>query len=284
MKWITFTRTEKEVLVNADVDFEKMQPLEAAFLAIEDITNNYPAPYTLMLSGGIDSQVMLWCWLKSGKKFDVRTVRYNDGLNDHDIKDMSEFCRQHNLKFVLFDFDLLNFLEVEYSTYAERYRCSSPQICTHMKMCEDIVGTTIFSGNFADTNKLSIDEAIMGMHRYSVSSGQSVIPFFFLHTPELAFSLRQSESTLKYENRIQAYQNAGFPIIPQTKKQTGFELVKDLYDKTHAHLVTPKTKLEFFSRPSKRVFDLLLRYPYEKKFGNPTYTFLLPSCSGFSSS
>ena len=41
----------------------------AAKLAIESIIDSYPSPYNLMVSGGVDSQAMLYLWNKFGKNF-----------------------------------------------------------------------------------------------------------------------------------------------------------------------------------------------------------------------
>ena len=278
MRWIKLNYQPGKVIVDARATMRNMVPLAASYFTIQHIIKNYPPPYTLMLSGGIDSQAMLYSWLISGEKFQTRVVRYNDGLNDFDLVEIAEFAKQHKVELTYFDFDLLNFLDCEYDKWANKYKCTSPQICTHMKICEDLPGTAIFSGNFAAPGKLFVDDAIMGIYRYSLD--KPVVPFFFLETPELAYSLLPTIKHLNYgdegfNDKTYAYHLAGFPVIGQPAKQTGFEKVKDLYDSTHKHLVTIRMRLEFANKPSRRVFDLLLRYPYEKKFGKPTYKFLM---------
>ena len=51
-------------------------------------------------------------------------------------------------------------------------------------------------------------------------------------------------------------------IIRQPEKFNGFENIKKYYDK-YFNRVKPIDRLKFASKPSKRVFDLLFRYPYE---------------------
>jgi hypothetical protein len=69
-----------------------------------------------------------------------------------------------------------------------------------------------------------------------------------------------------YQGKVDDYLESGFPVIAQTEKLTGFEKVKDYYDKHYANLVTVRHRLQLLSNnPSRRVFDLLLRHPYEKK-------------------
>jgi hypothetical protein len=95
---------------------------------------------------------------------------------------------------------------------------------------------------------------------------------FIKDTKKRNYSSSLSES---YERKVKYYQNLGFPVIPQECKLTGFEKVKDYYDEYFWDLVTPKMKLKYSSRLSRRTYDLLLRYPYEEKFGETDYIFLL---------
>ena len=71
------------------------EPLVAvAYRSIQHITENYPGPYYLMLSGGIDSQLMYWCWQSSGAKFIPVSFRYrheNTYFNDHDLVQLEKF-------------------------------------------------------------------------------------------------------------------------------------------------------------------------------------------------
>jgi hypothetical protein len=251
----------------------KMSPLDAGIYTVNHIIKNYPPPYTLMLSGGIDSQSMLWAWHKSGHKFDTLSVRYNSNMNDHDLKTLEEFSSRHQIPITFKDFDLLEFLEKEHDSWANAYDCSSPQICTYMKIASMITsGTRIFSGNFI-TNKVFLNYAILGIERYARITNTPIIGFFFLETPELAYSFKDIFNQIKlkdpYLRRLECYLNAQYPVIAQEDKYTGFEEIKNYYDQHYSHLVTVKHKLEVSKNPSRRTFDLLLRHPYEKKFNDP---------------
>jgi len=45
-------------------------------LFIQKIIKNYPPPYTLLLSGGIDSQAMLQCWINANAPFKAITIKF----------------------------------------------------------------------------------------------------------------------------------------------------------------------------------------------------------------
>jgi len=256
----------------------KIKPLEAAELTVQSILNNYPPPYHLMISGGVDSQAMLHSWVKFGSDFIPTSVIYNN-FNFHDIDNIKLFYKNY-VQYI--NFDLLTFLELEYDTYSAKYRCSSPCISAYIKMIENLQGTIIFSGDPFIENKPRLTDAILGLYRASMDK-KNLIPYFFLHTPELMYSFTNQGLFDKkeyimlndYEKKIYNYRINGFPIFPQQNKYSGFEKVKDFYDSNFRDLIAPKNRLKYANKPSKRTFDLLYRYPYEEKYNDMDLTFLL---------
>jgi len=247
--------------------------LEISTRVIHEITEKYPPPYHLMLSGGMDSQIMLWCWLNSGIDFHPVSVKYTGAseykeiLNEHDLVELDEFSKNHNVQIDYKYFDIVNFLENDLENYAIRYQCTSPQICAHMCMSEMIIdGTIIFSGNFVSDTEYTY--TILGLKRYADHSNKSIIPFFLLHDPEIAglrFTDTGRPTNNGYSRKINHYIELGAPVIPQPKKQTGFEVIKDYYDTRTDLIVTPKIRIKYASMPSKRKFDLLFIYMLMEK-------------------
>lgn len=250
----------------------RVDPLTAALDAITKITETYPEPYTLMLSGGVDSQAMLWAWLKSKVPFQSVTFTYNSIYNHHDIKTTIKVAQEFGYRFNYCDFDMLGFLEGPWAEqYARPYQCSSPQICAYMRLSETVSkGTVIFSGNFLmGDHDILLNYTLFGLDRYSVQNQNRVIPFFFMHTPELAHAFRPFLAERNLSNsrhdlaKIDLNHAAGFPVIAQGDRRfSGFELIKDLYDRQHHHRVPAANRLKYAAKYlSTRTFDLLLRYP-----------------------
>ncbi len=248
--------------------------LAAAHYNIDFICRNYPAPYTLCISGGVDSQAMLYAWYTSGKPYNTMSVKYNTDMNRHDLETLEEFSQIHNISINYVDFDLLNFYQTEYLDYVNKYKCGSPHFCTYMKFSEIITnGTVIFSGTAPNPNftKLfGVNE--LGLYRYAKISGRSVVPFFFLETKEMAYSfiepIHLSEETRGHisRNKIERYLQNGYPVISQKVKITGFEKIKDYYDIHFSDQVTAQDRLYRGFNGSQRVYDLLLRNKYERKY------------------
>jgi hypothetical protein len=254
---------------------------DAAIYTVEYIVNNYPAPYTLCLSGGVDSQSMLYSWVMSGKKFETFSAVYNNGWNLHDLETLDKFSKIYNVKINYVDVDVLNFLFQEYPNYAEQYRCGSPHICTHMKFVDIInQGTAIFSGE--PTGKYEfVSRNNFGLYKYAMKANKSVVPWFFLETPEINFGLKYDNTIFKisretpkkdYSFKVWHYRSSGFPVMSQERKFTGFEKIKDYFDENYSHMVTMKDRLtKNPNQSSTRTFDLLLRNKYEHKYAKDVY-------------
>ena len=261
-------------------DVNKLSPLAAAQYTIEYITKNYPAPYTLYLSGGVDSQAMLYAWNKSGVPYKTFSAVYNDSLNEYDICNMREFSAQHNITINYHDFDLSSFLENEHDYYANEYRCGSPQITTFMKLAElTTEGTVIFSGQFImfpkHHGRLGIpDKNNWGLYHYGVKSNKNIVPFFFLETPELAYAfdvmtpeIQKFHTPGSYMDKVKAFQFNGFPVIEQEEGFNGFEKIKILYETNPPRQPTIQEKISRLStQSSNKKFDVLYRNKYEVSF------------------
>ena len=234
-----------------------------------------------MCSGGIDSQAMLWAWYKSNVPFKVVTFRYvddnGDVYNSHDIDYIFEFAKLLNVEVEVKDFAPFPFFETEMVTYAKKYWCDSPQITLHMKLSEMITeGTVIFSGSFEMTEKLNY--TILGLQRYAIKTSRPIIPFFFKYNQEIGAALYSTPKQVEkyfydeavrlsdngkiqihYLLKVRLFHYHGFPIIPQPKKYSGFEKIKDYYDKI-PKLVSTLERIKYADKPSKRVFDIVFRY------------------------
>jgi hypothetical protein len=278
-----------------DIDGKKLSPLEAAFHTIEYITKNYPAPYTLYLSGGADSQAMLYAWHKSGVPYETFSAVYNETLNEHDLCTLREFSEQHNITIKYHDFDVISFLENEHDYYANEYYCGSPQVTSFMKIADMTTeGTVIFAGQFIMAEKhngrLGIpDRNNFSLYHYGIKSKKNIVPYFFLETRELAYAfdvmlpeIQEFHTPGSYGEKVKGFQYYGFPVIGQLDKLSGykevktklngFEKIKILYDTNPPRQPTLQEKMSRIPRQySNRNFDLLYRNKYESKFDKYKY-------------
>lgn len=236
-----------------DTDSLKLYRIEAATHTAEKLGDN-PA---LCLSGGIDSQSMVYAWLEAGLKFDVVSCVFNNDLNKHDVDTAIEFCKIHDINLKLIPLNVTQFLNRENLDYAVKYKSSSPQFNVHYKffnMLREIGytgaccgGVALFrdEGNWGTNLKYNIFNFI----NYVQSSGFMVQGSFLSYYPKLAWSigLLTREVDLprtgvysndlfdlfekeRYKAKSEGYTKAGFKIIPQPAAFTGFEEVKRYYE------------------------------------------------------
>lgn len=274
------TNTEKFLHIDlmSDNDLEKKDPIQAGADAVDKITRNYPPPYVLMMSGGIDSQSMLHIWLESGKKFQTKSYVYNHIYNYHDVSNLLTISNNLKFKFDFENIDAFNFFENELKEYGIKYNCTSPQICLYIKMAEQIKeGTAIFAGNFINNNGVTINYPIFGLHRYQMINNANIVPFFLTYTPELAYSLQEKfienykelvdkqTSDISYNLKTKTLLDYNFPIIPQSTKLSGFELIKNYYDIYYPLNGLVKAKFNSYkNNSSRRSFDIRFRYSLEE--------------------
>lgn len=273
MDWIkkgwgqNFEQTFSETLPYV-LDYTNLKITFRDFLSISNdtitkIVETYPGPYYLMASGGIDSQAMIYAWINSKKPFHVVSYKYNENYNSHDFDTLKKFSIENDFFVEYKNFNFLNFLENNLTSYAIEYQCASPQICGYMAMCDEIIdGTKIFSGNFVSFQGPALTYSILGLYRYAQHK-KNVIPFFFQHDPEIAGCFmpyyKKYGNDEKYETKIRSYVGNNIPIIPQETKFSGFEKIKDFFD-NRTDLVTNQDRLRFAKRGSKRIFDIQYRY------------------------
>jgi hypothetical protein len=235
-------------------------PLDCAVDAVQQIANNYAPPYTLLVSGGVDSQAMLHIWQQSQIPF--RVVSYNYmGYNSHDTEFLIKYCALKGIDYELVDFDAVKFITgPELLMYAKKYDCSSPQILIYIKLAEQHSETVVMSGNVFNLDSIGINYTQFALDRFRQLSKQNFIPFFFSSTPSITFLKNYiidkdlpTDRRFKYE----VYRHIGADIIEQPSSYTGFEKIKDLFDSQEVPL---KLKVKYMNQSSKRPFDLLYRY------------------------
>lgn len=226
--------------------------------AVNALLPNLGTRPAVCLSGGIDSQVMVDCFIRAGVSFDVVIMRFPDNLNWHDIKTAIEFCDTRKLPYTFIDIDVIQFLSRDLMAFASKYDVSSPQFATHFKMFEKLQelgytsaicgGNTLLNtvdGWFYPTTKEQSD-----WRSFSERSNFYIMGDFLSYYWKfsLAFSCYQAKSNLidntkinllsnvnnydslvsdRYKVKVSGFKSAGFDIIPQDAKFTGFEEVKE---------------------------------------------------------
>lgn len=243
-------------------------PMDISVRTCHDIKAKHKGPYTLLVSGGVDSQAMMLAWKNSGIPF--RAVHYSyTNLNNVDTQTLHQFSLKHQIPVEIRVFDVLSYFKSDsYIKDACEYDCVSPHILSYIKFTSKHQETCIMSGNFIISGNSGLNWTILGLDRFRRDKKNNFVPFFFFNNPHIA-SCFDSKGKLSdelgvrvtdkdwYTLKCQMLINSGFDIIPQKNKMTGFEIIKEMYD---SHSVPSHLRIKYAHLPSKRPFDLLLRY------------------------
>lgn len=289
--WITFTDlNDKHIL---EVDFTPHLPnhffyelkfdsdslreyrINAAIASAEQLGDKP----ILCLSGGVDSQAMIQCWIEAGLEFDTAILVFNDGLNSHDVDHARTFCVKHNITPIEININVIQYLIREHYEQAEKYRCSSPHFSTHYKMFDMLRNmgyTGICCGGqaFAKNDTVwgpALSAAQLNYLEYSRINQYPVMGNFLGYDPKLCWSIAiltppndfvwsvnpteslEAITHKRYVAKVKGYHNQGLKVISQQSKFTGFEKVKEYFTNQYNDGWT---------------FEKKFRYPFEKKFGS----------------
>ena len=196
------------------------------------------------LSGGIDSQAVCLALRDAGIKFKIAIMEFNDGLNSHDVDSAKNFCTIKGFEYIIIPHDILSFLKNDLSLYVEKYQCPSPQITSHLRLFEilkdDHAASSIICGGnapfiwkdiwcFGSTRSQTAWMTFAKIHNFTLLGN------FLSYSLDIALPIMYSTpgvtagmtSELAYQNKIYGLQLAGYDVIPQKQKYTGFEKIKN---------------------------------------------------------
>lgn len=143
---------------------------------------------TLTLSGGIDSQAMLFAFIESGVPFRVAVMQFKNRMNEHDIGHSLDLLASLGIKPLIYELDIESFYKSgRFMDYVQAGHTNSPQFAAHIWLAEQIDGIPVFAGE--------------PWHRIyetvEAPKNISALPFYFPRYKEYG-----AEIALKKQNRI----------------------------------------------------------------------------------
>jgi hypothetical protein len=273
--WFTITQPDRKKLP-AHADFsncspEKLSPMEAATKAAVKLGRGQLT--NICFSGGVDSQALLIAFREAGVPY--RIVNFAYGRPSEDNLTAAKVAVELEERMTILPIQAREFItSPRLQELARRYDTISPQLLTYIHAVGSIDGPAVMAGNFLTPSSNAINWTQAGLLRFAELDRPDYTPFFFLSTPELAYSFMGGDFLTthfdpsrddidarirfsSYAEKLVALKRAGFSIIPQSTKLTGFEELKASFDGVKVNSVI---KRRWSSAPSARPFDLLYRY------------------------
>jgi hypothetical protein len=256
---------------------------------IHSIAEKLNLKVTLCLSGGVDSEAMARAFWAAKIPFVVTILKFTNDLNYFDIKNAIKFCEESNIEYKMYEIDILKFFEnKKYLAYGKKYRCQSPQLATHLHLLDKLPKNAlpVIAGQPLEVHFQ--DESFWFMltgdlhavyNRYFKISKKYGVPSFFMYSPEFIQSMlltptiktfsRENFNRILHKKPIVKYSyftkvntmiDAGFHVTAREAKYTGFEEVRNHYDK-----VDNMIKGMAFDQRYRRPLEALSPFPKKEK-------------------
>jgi hypothetical protein len=171
-------------------------------------------PLFALLSGGIDSEVMVRSFHACGIEITPLIIRFSDDLNAHDIIYAVQLCRELGLKYEWLDLDIYHFYKRYAFDLADEYQVVNPRLLPVIWAMDQFTGYPVIGGgdpflvrrgnrlpaqNFQegvfsgqpdldeseDTWDLWEKERSASWARYLLKNNRGGCPGFFNYTPEI---------------------------------------------------------------------------------------------------
>ena len=212
----------------------------------------------VLLSGGVDSEIVARSFIEADIPITCLIARFNDDMNEHDISYAFDFCDEYNVKYIIIDINIYDFWKKDLYKYASMSKCISPQLILPMWLSDQVDGYTIIGAgecymvqNFYHEFELWEKEKIASWYRHYMINDKEGCPGFFQYTPELMLSFISDDIINNIEDRVEGY-------------STYFEK-NEVY---HHHWSTLKKRLIFTGFEKFKNLDYNICRPYlENKFG-----------------
>ena len=164
--------------------------IEAVRLIAQDAGGE---PIVVMMSGGVDSEVVCRAFREAGIPIRARLFRYKKAILE-DVRLAREFCESQSIPLEIVDFDEDRFLSDDLPKYAEVYRIHEPFAAFDIHRMETTNGYPVFgAGDLvleqADGQITSYELGSFSIPRvYQRRSSRKGCYQFFQYTPELMLS------------------------------------------------------------------------------------------------
>ena len=171
--------------------------IEEIFLNAFAVRDFFNEPFDLLLSGGVDSEIVLRSHIEMNIPINVFVARYNDDINVIDFQEAMKTCEIYKITPRIIDFNLTKFLENDAYDMWTKVNCEGLGRTVNMKLTEyldniPIICDGINVDNF-DIQKTVCNIDIYEKHYSAATYGylidRPIISSWFDFSPEVLASL-----------------------------------------------------------------------------------------------
>lgn len=175
--------------------------------------DSFSEPFDVLLSGGIDSEIVVRTFKDLGIKHNTVIFRLENDYNIRDVNDAIDICQQINIPYSIIDFNLQNFFENDALYYFNSSFVPYAGRLPRLKWIEYLDNIPVFCdgepywkrSNGSDYSKksewhLQLEEDAYSSSIYGNNIDRTVIGDWYEYTPEIILSHMQHPITEKLLN------------------------------------------------------------------------------------
>lgn len=158
------------------------------------IRDSFNEPFDLMLSGGVDSEVILRCYLELKIPINVFVFKYENDYNLPDVTHALRICKELNVIPTVINFNLQKFFENEaYDIWTTGYYLNSGRL-PHMKMIDYLDNIPIMGDSppywkfFNNEWHFELSEIDFSQLVYSKTTNRTMVANWYEYSPEVIIS------------------------------------------------------------------------------------------------
>lgn len=239
---------------NIPDDTSIMSYRAALFYNASVLRDTFQEPFDVLLSGGIDSEVMVRAFKELGIAHNTFIVKFENDLNKQDVDGAVEVCKCLNIPYKILDFNIENHFKGNgaYDCFQKSFIAQPGSLVkiAWLDMLDNIpvlgegepYWRRVLGGDYSQKSewKLRIAEIDFFMSLYGVRTNRTIIGEWYYHTPQITLSyhklpivqnLLADKATGRqscWSSRVKIHREI-WPDIRDNSKGTGFEKVTDYF-------------------------------------------------------
>ena len=233
----TSPNSEFDLKIKPTIELPVKSYKEESLLNAQQIRDSINGPLDILLSGGVDSEVMLRCFVELKIPVNVFIFCYENNYNAFDVTNAKKLCAELNITPTVIDFNLEKFFETDAYDIWTKCHCLNSGRLPHMKMLDYLDNTVIMGdGDFDWERKdnqwlLVIREIDFSQSVYATAVNRPVVQWYS-YSPEITLSIFYDpvmNSMHESYNVVKYFLNKShWPAVQIRPKAVGYEGNKPL--------------------------------------------------------
>lgn len=192
--------------LNKNIKLNTKNYKDALYYNAKAVADSLESPLNVLLSGGVDSEIVIRVNHDLGIKQNVYTFRFENHLNIRDVESAIEICKNLNIPLKIIDFNISKFFENEAESFYYKTFCSRVETLPRLKWHEFFDGPLIFgdgepyikrklAGDYSKPSEWEITMLEYEFHHllYTKNLGKNIICPWYHFTPEMHGNFIQQE-------------------------------------------------------------------------------------------